>query len=73
MLDVFVEETRDGAIVALAEEIGFADGFVRKRRLKGRGRQSHTKSHEEASEESKGVAHHDNPKDKYSAEFRVTQ
>jgi hypothetical protein len=57
MPGVVVEEARDGAIVALAEEIGFADGFVGKRGLKGRSRQSHTKGHEEAGENAKDLPH----------------
>jgi hypothetical protein len=32
---VFVEETRKGFVAALAEEIGFADGLVGQRRVKG--------------------------------------
>jgi hypothetical protein len=53
-LDVSAQE---GCIMALAEEIGFADGFVGERGIEGRGRQRHTKSHEEAGEEMKEVAH----------------
>ena len=39
--DVIAQE---GCIVALAEEISLADGFVGKRSVKGRGGQRHTKT-----------------------------
>jgi hypothetical protein len=57
--------------VALAEEIGFADGLVGEGSIKGRDRQRHTKSHEEAgeNEKAKEVAHWNFPKRKYNAEF----
>ena len=48
---------QEGCIVALAEEIGFADGLVGEGSIKGRGGQSPTKSHEEAGENAKEVAH----------------
>src|ERR1700674_3535851 len=37
VLGIFVKEAREGSVVALAEEIGFADGFVGERGLKGEG------------------------------------
>jgi len=33
LLDVFSQQAINGVVVALAEEIGFADGFVGERRL----------------------------------------
>src|SRR5260370_28478548 len=53
-LDVFGQE---GGIVALAQEISFADGLVREGSVEGSGRQSQTKSHKEAGEELQDVAH----------------
>jgi len=64
-LDVIGEE---GCVVALADEISFADGFVRKRSVKGRGRQRHTKDHEQATEEANEVTHQGFPRGQYSAD-----
>ena len=43
--------------MALAEEIGFTDGLVGEGIIKGGSGQSHTKNHEEADKNAKGVAH----------------
>src|SRR6267143_226040 len=64
-LDVIAQE---GDIMALAEEISFANGLVGEGSIKGRGGQSHTKGQEEAGEDAKGTAHWDNPRKKYSAD-----
>ncbi len=53
-LDVIVQE---GCIVALAEEIGFADGLVGEGNIKCRSGQSHTNSDEEAGEGANDTAH----------------
>jgi hypothetical protein len=37
MLGIFVKEAREGTVVTLAEEIGFADGFVGERGAEGEG------------------------------------
>ncbi len=52
--DVIAQER---CVVALAEEIGFANGLVGERNIKGRSGQSYTNSDEEAGEDSKGMAH----------------
>src|SRR6266852_6243727 len=50
VLGIFVKEARECAIVALAEEIGFADGFVRQRGVEGEGRRNQKKSGEDERE-----------------------
>ena len=52
--DVIAQE---GCIVALAEEISLADGFVGKRSVKGRGGQRHAKNHKQAGNETNEVTH----------------
>jgi hypothetical protein len=55
--------------VALAEEIGFADGLVGEGNVKGRSGQNHTNSDKERGEDAKVAAHKENPKKKYSADL----
>src|SRR5258708_10655017 len=50
---------QEGCIVALAEEIGFADGLVGKRRVKGIGGQRHAKNHKQACDRTNEVTHED--------------
>src|SRR5258708_7964051 len=49
-LGIFVEETHERTVMALAEEIGFADGFVRQRGVEGEGRRNQKKSGEDERE-----------------------
>ncbi len=48
---------QEGCIVALAEEIGFADGLVGKRRVKGIGGQRHTENHKQACDRTNDATH----------------
>jgi hypothetical protein len=50
VLGIFVEETRERTVMALAEEIGFADGFVRQRGVESRRRRRKRKSGEDERE-----------------------
>src|SRR5438132_13519068 len=63
-LDVIGEE---GCVVALAEEISFADGNGGERGVNGRGRQRHTKDHKQATEEANEVTHKGFHRGQYSA------
>ncbi len=50
---------QEGCIVSLAEEIGFADRLVGKRRVKGIGGQRHAKNHKQACDRTNEVTHED--------------
>jgi len=62
MPGVLVEETCDGSIMALAEEVGFADGFVGEGSVESRGEQRFTKNQEQTGDETNEVMHQDFPK-----------
>ena len=57
MPGISFEEMHNRLIMALTEEISFADGLVGERRIKGKSGRSHTKNHEQAGEESNDVTH----------------
>jgi hypothetical protein len=56
-LDVFAQNRGESSVVALAEEIGFADRLIREGSVDGKSGQRNTESHEEAGEDAKDVTH----------------
>ncbi len=57
VLNVFTQDRRKSSVVALAEEVGFADGLIGEGSVDGKSGQGNTKGHEEAGGKSKGVTH----------------
>src|SRR5258708_18485065 len=59
--DVFAQDQRESAVVALAEEISFTDGLVGKGAVKRGSGQRNTKNHKQAGAEATHATHQNFP------------